>query len=128
MSLSDRPSSETPSELLQGKRIAFVGRLASMARREAAQLVRSHGAVVLEQPDASANFFVLGEAGLPFPDVDHLEEWPDESIHQAVEAGTWKPSRKRSFGSGWDWSARSPICIGSTRPPCWPSCWACRWR
>jgi tetratricopeptide (TPR) repeat protein len=59
-----------------------------MARREAAQLVRSHGAVVLEQPDASANLLVLGEAGLPFPDVDRPDEWLDESIHQAVESGT----------------------------------------
>ena len=40
--------------ILQDQRIAFVGKLASMARREAAQLVRQHGATVLEKPDASA--------------------------------------------------------------------------
>jgi len=55
----------TSSTVLQGKRVAFVGRLASMPRREAAQLVRSHGGLMLEQADASANLVVLGEEDLP---------------------------------------------------------------
>ena len=88
MSLADSPSSETPSELLRGKRIAFVGRLAGMPRREAAQLVSAQGAVVREPADASVNLLVLGEAGLPFSEGDPLDPWPDESIRQAVEAGT----------------------------------------
>jgi tetratricopeptide (TPR) repeat protein len=78
----------TSSELLRGKRLAFVGRLASMGRREAAQLVRRQGAVVLEQPDASANFVVLGEQGLPLPDEGAVEEWAEPSVRRAVEAGT----------------------------------------
>ncbi len=40
---------ENISELLHDQRIAFVGKLASMAKRDAAQLVRQHGATVLEQ-------------------------------------------------------------------------------
>ncbi len=43
---------------------------------------------MLEQADASANLLVLGEAGLPFSEGDPLDDWPDESIRQAVEAGT----------------------------------------
>ena len=65
------------SEVLQGKRLSFVGRLAGMSRREAAQLVRRHGATVLEEPDASANLLVVGEEGLPLPDEASLEDWPE---------------------------------------------------
>ena len=65
----------TSSDILLGKRLAFVGRLASMARREAAQLVRRHGATVLDEPDASTNLVVLGEEGLPLPDEGSPEEW-----------------------------------------------------
>jgi tetratricopeptide (TPR) repeat protein len=78
----------TSSEILLGKRVAFVGRLAGMARREAAQLVRRHGATVLDAPDASTNLLVLGEEGLPLPDEGSPEEWLEPMIRQAVEAGT----------------------------------------
>ena len=50
-------------------------------------MVRGQGAVVLEQADASAHLLVLGEEGLPFPEGDSLDDWLDESIRQAVEAG-----------------------------------------
>ena len=30
------------------------------------------------------------------------------------------------FGSGWAWSTPSRRSSGSTRRPCWRSCWACR--
>ena len=78
----------TSSEILLGKRLAFVGRLASMVRREAAQLVRRHGAIVLDEPDASTNLLVLGDEGLPLPDEGSPDEWLAPSIRQAVEAGT----------------------------------------
>jgi BRCT domain type II-containing protein len=65
---------EETSEILSGKRIAFVGRLASISRREAAQLVRRHGAVVVERPDASVHLAVVGEEELPLPEGEGLEE------------------------------------------------------
>lgn len=76
------------SELLRGKRLAFVGRLASMGRREAGQLVRRFGATVLDEPDASANLVVLGEEGLPAPEEESVESWLDDSSRAALEAGT----------------------------------------
>ncbi|MGD0898721.1 MAG: tetratricopeptide repeat protein [Thermoguttaceae bacterium] len=78
---------QTPG-LLDGKRVAVVGRLASMPRREAAQFLRSHGAVVLDQPDATTHLVVLGEQDLPLPEPDALEDWFDESLQKAVEQGT----------------------------------------
>jgi len=79
---------EQTAEILNGRRIAFVGRLASMSRREAAQLVRQHGAVVVERPDASVHLAVVGEEELPLPEGEGLEEWLDEPARRAIEQGT----------------------------------------
>jgi DNA-binding transcriptional MerR regulator len=76
------------SEILSGKRIAFVGKLASMSRRDAAQLVRRHGAVVVERADASVHLAVVGEEELPLPEGEGLEEWFDEAARRAIEQGT----------------------------------------
>jgi NAD-dependent DNA ligase len=54
------PPSDATFPILQGKRLAFVGKLASMPKREAAQLARNHGAVVLENPDPSVHLIVIG--------------------------------------------------------------------
>ena len=72
--------------ILSDQRIAFVGKLASMARREAAQLVRQHGATVLEKPDASAHLIVVGEES-PLPELGDQDEWFDEATRRQVEAG-----------------------------------------
>jgi len=77
-----------PNEILQGKRLAFVGKLASMTKREAVQLVRRHGAVVVEKPDASIHLAVVGEEELPVPGTGELEDWFDEPTREAVERGT----------------------------------------
>ena len=73
--------------ILQGKRVAFVGKLASMSRRDAGQLVRRHGATVLERPDASAHLVVVGEEELPLAEGEGPEQWFDESARQAAENG-----------------------------------------
>ena len=73
--------------ILQGKRVAFVGKLASMSRRDAGQLVRKHGATVLDEPDASAHLVVVGEEELPLAEGEGPEAWFDESTRQAAEKG-----------------------------------------
>jgi tetratricopeptide (TPR) repeat protein len=78
-------SDENFSEILQGKRLAFVGKLASMAKRDAAQLVRQHGATVLDKPDASAHLIVVGENEFPLPATGDQNEWFDEETRQKVE-------------------------------------------
>jgi len=80
-------SRDQASEVLQGKRVAFVGRLASMPKREAAQLARRHGAIVVETPDASVHLIVVGEE-LPLGDAGEPEELFDAATRQAAEAGT----------------------------------------
>ena len=81
-------SNDEASQVLQGSRLAFVGKLASMPRREAAEMVRRHGGVVVGRPDPSVQVVVIGDQGLPLPDADDLDELFDEPTRRAVEEGT----------------------------------------
>ena len=78
---------DNASEILHGQRIAFVGKLASMARRDAAQLVRQHGATVLEKPDPSAQLIVVGEEEFPLPEMGDEDDWFDEATRRQIDAG-----------------------------------------
>ncbi len=76
-----------PQQILQGKRVVFVGKLAGMSKREASQLARQHGAIVVERPDTSVHLAVVGQHELPVPEADGLDEWFDEPTLQAVRSG-----------------------------------------
>jgi len=83
------PSQDAPGEpLLPGQRVALVGRLASMGRREAASLLRAHGAILVEAPDPAVTLVVIGELGLPLPEGEELDDLLDGPLQQAVEAGS----------------------------------------
>lgn len=84
--MSEQPQPHEP-QLLEGKRLAFVGRLASMARREAAQLAREHGAVVVDRPDPGVHLIVVGEQGLPLPGPGDTDPWLDAATRAAAEQG-----------------------------------------
>lgn len=73
--------------VLAGKRVALVGRLASMSKRDAAQVLRRAGAGVVERPDPSTHLIVLGEQGYPLSTETDPETWCDPPTRQAVEAG-----------------------------------------
>ena len=74
-------------ELLKGQRVALVGKLAGMPKREAQQLVRRHGGTVIERPDASATLVVVGEHELPLGEGP-LEEAFEPAVCEAVDRGT----------------------------------------
>ena len=95
----------------QGKRVALVGRLASMPRREAAQLLRSHGAVVLERPDATAHLVVVGEEDLPLPEADCWRIGSTSRCGKAVEQGTLEVLTETQF---WQ---RLGLAEAEPRPP-----------
>lgn len=76
------------SPVLQGKRVALVGRLASMSRRQAAQVLRGHGAVVVEQPDRSVHLVVVGERELPLSEGGDIDDLLDGPIRQVIDQGT----------------------------------------
>jgi len=85
--MGDTPSNDVKN-VLQGKRVAFLGKLASMARRDAARLARQHGASVVDKPDASVHLAVVGEEELPLPDAEQFDQWFDDSTRDAVGRGT----------------------------------------
>ncbi|HBO44634.1 MAG TPA: O-linked GlcNAc transferase [Planctomycetaceae bacterium] len=76
-----------PSEPLQGKRLALLGRFASMAKRDVAGVVRRRGAIVSESPSLAVDWIVVGEHGLPLLDEASVEDDLDPEVHQAIESG-----------------------------------------
>jgi len=83
--------------LLKGQRVALVGKLAGMSRREAQQLVRKHGGTVVERPDEQTTLVVVGENEVPLGhdaageaslDGVSLEHALDATVRAAVDRGT----------------------------------------
>jgi len=69
---------------LEGKRVAFVGKLGGMARKAAQQLVRKQGAVAVEKASAQVDMIVIGADELP---LDRQDELLDEAVRQAAAEG-----------------------------------------
>ncbi len=58
------------------RRIAFVGKLGSMNRKEARELVRNHGATMVDRVDSTVDLIVIGADQLPIEDTDELlDDW-----------------------------------------------------
>lgn len=76
------------AETLRGKRVALVGRLASMSKRDAARLLREHGAVLIDRIDAHSDLVVLGERDLPWPETGGPDDLFDDTMREAFEAGS----------------------------------------
>ena len=83
MSDSDAPS----DRLLEGDRVVLVGRLASMSKRDATQLIREHGGTVVDRSSGNATWIVIGEAELPILDLSDAEEWLDAETREAADEG-----------------------------------------
>jgi len=80
-------SSGRSAGILSGVRVALVGRLASMSRREAAQLIRQHGAVVAERPAPTVRLVVVGEGEFPPSGETGPDDWFDAATREAIERG-----------------------------------------
>lgn len=78
---------EAPSKRLDGQRIVLVGRLASMSKRDAGQLIREHGGSVVERDSGDATWIVIGEAELTIPDLSGADEWLDAETRAAADEG-----------------------------------------
>ncbi len=62
------------------RRIAFVGKLGGMNRREARDLIRSHGAVMVERIDETVDLIVVGADELTLDETDTLlDQWTLEA-------------------------------------------------
>lgn len=69
-------SAESHSEPLAGKRVAFVGKLGGVTRREAMLLVRQQGAVAVESLEGDVDLVVIGAEESPLAEAELLgERW-----------------------------------------------------
>ncbi len=66
--MTEHPAAQS----LRGQRVAFTGRLASMSRREAQELVRSAGAEPLEDVTRRCTLLVIGMRGWPLAEDGRL--------------------------------------------------------
>jgi tetratricopeptide (TPR) repeat protein len=69
---------------LSGRRVAFVGKLGGVTRREAQQLVREYGGIPVDKPGKGADLVVVGADELPLDEVDDLL---DDAARRAVAEG-----------------------------------------
>ena len=74
--------SEGPTEFA-GRRVAFVGKLGSMSRREAHRLVRQAGGTAVDRVDETVDLIVIGADELPIADDNLL----DDSVRDATAEG-----------------------------------------
>ena len=72
-----------PVEPLHGKRVAFVGKLGGLTKRQAQQLVRDQGGQPIDRVDHEADLVIVGAEELPLEEDALL----DESIRQAAAEG-----------------------------------------
>jgi len=69
---------------LRGQRVAFVGKLGGVNRREAQQLVRRHGGNPVDSAAEDVDLIVIGADQLPLGDQEDLL---DDTAREAVAAG-----------------------------------------
>ena len=82
------PAPEAAEDLLlAGQRVALVGKLAGMSKRQAQQLVRQYGAVAIDRPDGATTIVVVGEDELASGTNGAAADF-DPDVRQALEAGT----------------------------------------
>jgi tetratricopeptide (TPR) repeat protein len=72
------------SERWSGKRIAVLGKLAGMARRDLARMLRAAGGTLVDEPDDAVDFVILGEADRPTWETAELASAP---LRARAEAG-----------------------------------------
>ena len=114
---------KSTSEELAGQRVALVGKLAGMSKREAQHGPQPRGTVI-DRPDASATCSWWARRSCRWPAGLNARIPFDE----AVERGTIEVITETQLWQRLGLVDRSTTSTGSTRRPCWPICWACRWR
>jgi tetratricopeptide (TPR) repeat protein len=77
---------ESTAQSLAGARVAFLGKLAGMSRRDAQQLIRQQGGIAIDQLDDSVQMIVMGEDELPVTPGEGEPQFGD-TVRQAVDDG-----------------------------------------
>jgi tetratricopeptide (TPR) repeat protein len=84
------------SATLAGLRVAIVGRLAGMSKRDAQQLIRERGGLPVERTDESCQCIVMGE-DLPVSSDPATVGLFDEATQAAIDAGAMEVVAESEF-------------------------------
>jgi tetratricopeptide (TPR) repeat protein len=84
---------------LAGRRVVFVGKLASMSRREAEQLVRERGARILDRVSAEADLIVVSDESADLPRLVANRELFDDGVRAAITCGNTELIRESELWS-----------------------------
>lgn len=68
------PEATDSGDMVRGRRITIVGRLGGMNRREATNLLRSYGAIVVESDSTAVDWIVIGAEESPLAEAELIEE------------------------------------------------------
>jgi tetratricopeptide (TPR) repeat protein len=82
---------------LAGRRVVFVGKLLSMSRREAEQLVRERDGIVLERVGAEAELIVVSDDSADLPRLVANRDLFDDRVRTAVSSGDAELLRESVF-------------------------------
>lgn len=80
-------TSEHSQDLLQGRRVALVGRLVGMSRRDFEQLVREHGGSIGSRVDGDTELVVVGDESTDFDRIARESDLFDEAARAAWREG-----------------------------------------
>ncbi|HPM80848.1 MAG TPA: tetratricopeptide repeat protein [Candidatus Anammoximicrobium sp.] len=78
------PDANPNTQPLAGRRVAFLGKLGGVTKREAQQLVRQQGGTPVDKPYPDADLIVIGADELPLSDAEDLV---GEAMRQAAAEG-----------------------------------------
>lgn len=73
-------------DAVAGLRVGFLGKLISMPRREAQELIRQRGGIPLDRIDPQLDLLVVGDHGLPL-DARASGDLFDAEVRQAIDRG-----------------------------------------
>jgi tetratricopeptide (TPR) repeat protein len=90
-------TAENGPRLLDGRRVAIVGRLSGMSRREAEQLVRDQGGQVVSRADALTQLIVVNDEAGDFQQFVDNQDLLDEGARTAWRDGRLELVRESEF-------------------------------
>ncbi len=85
--MTSRTAAASERGVLAGQRVALVGKLAGMSKREAQQLVREHGGATTDRADADTTLVVVGEKDAAYA-TTAARAALDDAASQALQRGT----------------------------------------
>lgn len=88
------PKTAAESDSLRNERVAFLGKLGAFNRKEAYQLVRSHGGTPVDAADEHTTLLILGAEEFPFDEHPVLADSP---LAESVAAGRCRVVNETDF-------------------------------